>query len=131
MKVQPSSAEPRRSYQDQQLLVAHQLHQAGHHAGPHHHLDAVVVPVRQVGDGPAGVSQDLPVSVVQQLDQGRQDLEGRTGSGQNQRSTKTWLHQAHLQDRRHRGTRVLVPTQVGQGPRQVTEVAHLEGSCCY
>lgn len=65
----------RRCYQDAQLLVSHQLHQPRHDSRLHHHVDAVVVAVRQVGDGPAGVGQDVLVGVVDQLDERRENLE--------------------------------------------------------
>lgn len=65
----------RRSYQDAQLLVSHQFHQPRDDARLHHHVDAVIVAVREVGDGPAGVRQDVLVGVVEQLDERRKNLE--------------------------------------------------------
>lgn len=67
----------RRCYQDAQLLVSHQLHQPGDDARLHHHVDAIVVAVREVGDGPAGVRQNVLVGVVEQLDERWKNLQER------------------------------------------------------
>ncbi|KAF3846895.1 hypothetical protein F7725_003973 [Dissostichus mawsoni] len=81
------------------LLEPEQLDEAGDEPGLHHDLDAVVGAVRQVGHGPAGVSQHLPVLVVQQTHQHRQDLlDGCEGGG-----------------------RVLVPAEVREGPGHVPQ----------
>ena len=57
------------THNDGQLVKAEQLHKAGDYPGLHDHLDAVIGAVGQVRQGPARVSQHLPVIVVQQADQ--------------------------------------------------------------
>ena len=54
--------------------MAHEDDHAWHDAGLHHHVNAVVGAVGEVGDGPAGVRQDVLITQVEQLDQGRQKL---------------------------------------------------------
>lgn len=91
------------TYDHSQLLEAEHLHQAGDQTGLDHHLDAVVGAVREVGDGPAGVGEHLRVVVVEQADQGGQDLlHGSQGRGG-----------------------VLVAAEVRQRPRHVAEIAGL------
>ena len=57
--------------------MAHEGDQARHHAGLHHHVNAVVGAVGEVGGGPAGVRQDVFIAQVEQLDQGGQNLVGQ------------------------------------------------------
>ena len=57
--------------------MAHEGDQARHDAGLHHHVNAVVGAVGEVGGGPAGVRQDVLIAQVEQLDQGGQNLVGQ------------------------------------------------------
>lgn len=78
--------------------VDEQLHQSLADASFDHSLDLVVLAVREVAQGPAGVGQDLLVNGVDQLGEGRQ--------------RRTDVLEAGLR---------LPPAEVGQGPRSVAE----------
>lgn len=56
-------------YHNTELLVVHKLHQTRDDASFHNHVDAVVIAVGQVRDGPARVRQDIGVGEMEQLDQ--------------------------------------------------------------
>lgn len=63
------------TYHNRDLPRAKQLHQAGDQASLHyHHLDAIIGPVGQIGQCPAGVCQHLLIIIVQQTHQSGQDL---------------------------------------------------------
>ncbi len=91
------------TYHNGELSTGKQLDQAGHQASLHHHLYPLIGAIGQVGHGPAGVGQNLPVVVVQEAHQG-------------------WKQLLHGRQRR---CRVLVSTQVGQRPGDIAQVAGL------
>ena len=87
------------TYQDVEFRAAHQLNQPGQDPSVHHLADARIAAIGEVGQGPAGVREDLSVWVPQEVEEGGQ----------------------HLLHRVVGGVRVLVPAQVGQGPGNVPQ----------
>lgn len=69
----------RTQYHNTELLVAHELHQPRDDASFHDNIDAVVVTVREIGDGPACVRQDALISEMKQLDQRGEHLKNSSG----------------------------------------------------
>lgn len=88
-----------------QVTASQEPHKLGHQSSLHNNFYPVIGTVCEVGDGPARVCQHLGVVVVQQADQGGQDLlDGLDGRG-----------------------RVLIATQVWQRPRHVPQIPRLQG----
>lgn len=69
--------DPRTHYHDTELLVAHELHQPRDDASFHYNVNTVIVTVREVGDCPACIRQDVLIAEVEQLDQRGKHLRER------------------------------------------------------
>lgn len=92
------------SYHNDQLRAAHELHQPWENPCVHDDLDAIVGAIGQVGNCPAGVSDDFLVLVLQEAGEDRQHLPHRI---------QGWVG-------------VLVPAEVRQSPRDVPQEPNLE-----
>lgn len=90
-------------YQDIEFRAAHELNQPGQDPRVNHLANALIAAIGEVGQGPAGVRENLAVLVLQEVEEDGQHL----------------LHCFFAR------VWVLVSAQVGQGPRDVPQKCDL------
>lgn len=90
-------------YQDVEFRAGHELNQPGQDTSVNHLADALIAAIGEVGQGPAGIREDLAVLVLQEEGKDRQHLLDGF-------SARVW---------------VFVPAQVGQGPCDVPQKCNL------
>ena len=58
-------------YRDAEFRAGHKLYKPGQDASGHHMMDILFATLGQVGQGPAGICEDLIITMQQELTEGR------------------------------------------------------------